>query len=136
MVPEAGAINTVSTTLKFKYELNCGDYGIYAARCKICQEVYVGQTCTSFSTRWTGHRSTWAKFNFKDDGRNDKTALCRHYAKLHCKVFKRKPAISDCFEVFFVDKPPRHKLDVFEAKWLKLLNATINIDKMILPKYR
>ena len=39
--------------------LNCSDSGIYVATCTLCQEQYVGQTITSFATRWNAHRKVF-----------------------------------------------------------------------------
>ena len=44
-----------------KETLNCQDFGIYAAECKMCNEFYVGQTKTKFNIRWNTHRNGWKK---------------------------------------------------------------------------
>ena len=62
MVTETGTITTKSgQIIKLKQNLNCKNFGIYAAQCLICEEIYVGQTINSFSKRWTGHRQIWKK---------------------------------------------------------------------------
>ena len=34
--------------IKLKKNLNCKSFGIYVAKCNVCDEHYVGQTITSF----------------------------------------------------------------------------------------
>ena len=33
-------------------KMNCKDYGLYAATCNICKQIYKGQTINSFTKRW------------------------------------------------------------------------------------
>ena len=42
--------------------------------------MYVGQTITNFSTRWSQHRSIWKSGSSEH---NDKAALCVHFQKEH-----------------------------------------------------
>ena len=84
MVTTTDHIKTKNGKLfKLKQQLDCRDYGIYAAQCTTCQEIYVGQTVTTFSKRWTAHRSTWKKIVNKNlakiDLITDETALYHHY---------------------------------------------------------
>ena len=52
MVPTVNHIKTAQGKLFFlKQNLACSNYEIYAAQCKICQKIYVGQTINHFSTR-------------------------------------------------------------------------------------
>ena len=62
MVKETNKINNkYNTIIRLKQDLNCKNYGIYQAQCRNCQMSYVGQTKTSFTKRWTQHRSKWNK---------------------------------------------------------------------------
>ena len=37
--------------IQFKQNLNCTNFGVYAACCNICSEIYIGQTINRFSVR-------------------------------------------------------------------------------------
>ena len=75
----------------------------YVTECKNCSMQYVGQTKNKFSVRWTAHRLNWNKLNLKKN--HDRAALLKHYASCHEKTFVKKPCISDCFRVIFVEQP-------------------------------
>ena len=144
-------------TVKLSQELNCKDYGIYGARCKICGDIYVGQTKTNFSKRWTSHRHNWnlmtknattnnTRLKDKENNNNkktannwepkDKQALFIHYTKFHKNVIVKELNLSEAYEVFFIEKPNYEKLDLQENYWIGKLNAKINICKTFLPKYK
>ena len=56
MVPTLNHIKTAQGKLfVLKQNLTCSNYGIYAAQCKICQKIYIGQTINHSPTRWSGH---------------------------------------------------------------------------------
>ena len=131
MVPLMKHIRTPNGVRPLTQTLNCKDYGIYAACCKNCDNYYVGQTMTSFSQRWTKHRVLWNKFHYSEN--NDNSALLRHYDKHHKEIFTGKPDIAQCFFVIFIIKPEFENLNFYESKWYRILNAKININKMILP---
>ena len=119
-------------TIKLKKNLNCKNFGIYAAKCSECEEFYVGQTITSFSQRWCSHRHIW-KSTTTDDV-SDRAALKIHYAKKH-KTSKKD--LKEAFSIIFVDTTKNYSdLDFLESKWINKLEATININKTILPLYR
>ena len=119
-------------TIKLKKNLNCKNFGIYAAKCSECEEFYVGQTITSFSQRWCSHRHIW-KSTITDEV-NDRAALKLHYAKKH-KTSKKN--LKEAFSVIFVGTTNNYSdLDFLESKWINKLEATININKTILPLYR
>ena len=130
MVPLMKHIRTPNGVRPLSQKLNCKDYGIYAACCKNCDNYYVGQTMTSFSQRWTKHRVLWNKFHYSEN--NDNSALLRHYDKHHKEIFTGKPDIAQCFFVIFIIKPEFENLNFYEAKWYRILNAKININKIIL----
>ena len=80
-------VNTTKTikaksgkTYTLRKSLTCADAEIYVATCRICGEHYVGQTITSFSTRWNTHRKLWNE-GATNDG--DRTALLTHYNTVH-----------------------------------------------------
>ena len=141
--------------MKLNHGLNCKDYGIYGARCKICQDIYIGQTKNNFSKRWNSHRYNWnlmtnnTKINDKrlEDCTNnkkptnnwemkDKQALYIHYTKFHKSNIEHGLNLSDAYEVFFIEKPKYEKLDIQENYYIGKFNAKINISKTFLPKYK
>jgi len=67
---------------------------------------------------------------------NDKAALLRHYAKFHYNILQEKPNLSDCFHVTFIEESEMQRLDWFEGKWFHKLRAKININKLLLPKFK
>nr|CAB3263653.1 methionine--tRNA ligase, cytoplasmic [Phallusia mammillata] len=134
MVYKQRKFTTHGQVLELKQDLDCKCYGIYAATCNICSAQYIGQTKNRFSTRWTHHRSTWKERKVNEE--NDNAALLHHYASKHTVVFSTHPDITQCFSVTFLQQPAPKDLDACEAKWLKITQATINIQKMVLPRLR
>ena len=125
--------------------LNCKNYGIYGAKCRICYQYYIGQTKTSFSQRWNSHRHIWRKMlkNYKtNEGVNkkeetkDDQALFIHFTKYHKDLIKDHFEISDAYQVVFIEQPSYKKLDIQENFWIGKLRATINIARTYLPKYK
>ena len=134
-------------TIKLKNKLNCKNYGIYGAECKLCKELYVGQTKNKFSTRWNSHRAKWKnlcklKLTNKENKANennlnlDEAALWTHYRKMHKNISVEKLDMADAFRVFFIEEPQMHALDIKENFWSTKLMATINIAKTFLPKFK
>ena len=123
-----------------KQILNCKNYGIYAARCLLCGQFYVGQTINGFSKRWAGHRASWiacgnseSKFTPTVD---DSSALYAHLIKYHNTLCKAT-TFPDLFEVIFLQQPKnKQNLDLYESQSIYKLDAQINITKGILPKYK
>ena len=110
--------------------LTCKDWGIYVAICQICEGVYVGQTSTSFSKRWNSHRATWRR---SCKGVGDQAALRVHYDTQH-QADKDKE-LPQAFRVIFVDQPDQvRNLDLCESLWVNRLQASININRTLLPK--
>jgi hypothetical protein len=125
--------------------INCKDYGIYGAQCNQCMELYIGQTKNSFSKRWSGHRANWNNMvhlkDTKDTGKeedqwNDENALFLHYRKKHRSWLTNNTRLSDAYKVVFIEKPNAKNLDVRESMWIGKVQATINIAKTYLPKYK
>ena len=133
--------------IKLKQNLNCRDYGVYAAQCMCCGDFYVGQTITSFHERWNGHRKTW-KENFKKKTReasrskntsnqSDENALFHHYQKKHPnKITAENNQLASWYNVAFIEKPSKVKLDAAEGFWVSKLNAGVNIARTIIPKFK
>ena len=136
------------TEIEIKQRLECKDHGIYAAICKVCEEIYVGQTTQKFSERWNGHRGKWNKMieehgegyksglNKEED---DKQALFLHYAKKHDRVMWREGKtlkLAEAYEVVFLEKGLKNKLDTAENFWISQLKSEININKTFLPKFK
>ncbi|MEC8567887.1 MAG: GIY-YIG nuclease family protein, partial [Pseudomonadota bacterium] len=131
MVNSATSITSMKgKSFTIKRSLNCSDWGIYVATCAVCSHQYVGQTSTKFSARWNTHRATW-RHGAEDEG--DKAALLKHFKKNHPDYLGRE--LSSAFTVTFVDRPSSPKnLDLLESKWINRLEATINIQKTVLPR--
>ena len=130
-------------TIILKNKLNCKNYGIYGAECKICKELYVGQTKNKYSTRWSSHRTKWNKLKLannqkeaKDTSNQDDAALITHYRKYHKDISIKELDIADAFGVFFIEQPKPHALDIKENYWISKMMASINIAKTFLPKFK
>ena len=137
MVVSTNCIVTKNNARIFFFQnLSCSNYGIYAAQCLKCKHIYVGQTKNKFSVRWTSHRYFW-RSNCEKSQQSDKAALLIHYNTHHKDFFvKNKPDISDCFNVFFLQEPLTFEnLDLLESKWIRKLDAEININRTVLPKF-
>ena len=76
--------------------LDCSNYGIYVATCRLCHKQYVGQTINKFSKCWCHHRFFRHQFKYNTD---DKAALLHHYHIAHKLTLQTKPDIADCFFV-------------------------------------
>ena len=117
---------------KMKHKLTCKIFGVYAAKCSECNGYYVGQTITSFSQRWNSHRFCWK--NSITSETNDRGTLKLHYAHKH---LKSKSYFKYAYSVVFVDTAAKHAdLAFWKAGGSCYLQATININKTILPLYR
>ena len=119
--------------VKLKNRLNCKNYGIYGAECKLCNELYIGQTKNRFSTRWNSHRSKWKNLcklkliDKQENNRNsDEAALWCHYRKFHKNIILENLDLADAFGVFFIEEPKLHVLDSRENFWISKLMASIN----------
>ena len=124
--------NNKGKTFKLRQNLNCTNYGIYAAQCRICSEFYVGQSKNRFSIRCNSHRSSWNS-NLLDH-KSDKAALYTHFHTHHHQHLKSNCQLWDAFQVIFLQQPVDiHNLDIHESKWINKLGASINIAKTILP---
>ena len=138
-------LNDGSTVRIKNDKINCSSYGIYAAICSKCNNIYVGQTKNSFSDRWNGHRATWKKLQFRflageHDVRpeRDEQSLFHHYVEHHQDALRTTTQLSlaDAYSVLFLQEPPKHDLDFQENNWISKLDATINIQKTFLPKFK
>ena len=130
MVISSDTITTpTNKTFHLHTTLTCSDWGIYVATCRVCKHQYVGQTCTSFSSRWNGHRAMWKKGVVE---KNDRAALRTHYSKKHS--VSGDLTLPQAYSVIFVDKPcNKAMLDMFESQWIQKLRAKININRTVLP---
>ena len=120
--------------------LNCRDFGIYAGRCLICFEIYVGQTKNDFRTRWNAHRLTWRNHRSRaiteEDLGSDDQALVVHYKKYHPEVNLQGLELWNAYQVIFLAKPAMENLDLAESMWVGRLQAKINIMKTFLPTHK
>ena len=126
-------------TIALQKNLTCDNHGIYAAQCRICKQLYVGQTINKFSTRWNGHRKKWQNLcTGKEEVKagNDEAALFKHYNKYHKDIKLLMLPIAEAFEVLFLEAPSFKKLDIRESYWISRLEANINVATTILPKFR
>ena len=136
MVKETKVITSNRNTFQLKQDLCCQNFGIYAALCRICEAIYVGQTCTSFKKRWGTHRATWRKMcssGLKEEN-NDEQALYRHFISKHPD--KGEIPLQEAYEVVFLTQPQRKELDTEESFWITKLHAEINVNKTFLPKFK
>ena len=137
MVKETEVITSGQRTFRLKQTLCCQNFGIYAAICRICNSIYVGQTCTSFKTRWATHRGMWRKMCsgvVKEERHTDDQALYRHFTKKHPE--RGATLLVDAYEVVFVTQPQKTELDIEESFWITKLHAEINVNKTFLPKLK
>lgn len=139
--------NMVDTTTSFKNKnkkfrinskLNCKSSGIYVAICTQpgCEESYVGQTSTSFSTRFSGHRNKWVKAPPSQHNRDD-TALLDHYREHHLSKYQGwkndvQMGFDKAFKLIFVDKVGQN-LAQQEDLWKMKLQSSINRCNIITP---
>jgi hypothetical protein len=130
MVISSDTITTpTDRSFRIHTNLTCSDWGIYVATCRVCDHQYVGQTCTSFSTRWNGHRAMWKKGTVE---KNDKAALRTHFYKKH--PLSGDFTLPQAYSVTFVDKPcKKNMLDILESQWIQKFKAKININRTVLP---
>ena len=146
MVLETKKIKTKSgRKISLKQNLNCRHYGIYAAKCKQCGDLYVGQTINKFSQRWNGHRKIWKellakqneteKRNKKIEIQKDEQSLYVHYSQKHHDKVKDLQ-LHQAYDVIFIESPSKEKLDLAESYWIGKLEAGINISRTCLPKIR
>ena len=143
MVYSESTITNKSTnkTYNINNNLNCRNFGIYAAICTHCPATYVGQTITSFKDRWNAHRNSWKKNIGQTDldDRNDQAALLKHYLTHHPDVLKKCKNISSAWRVAFIEEPDPTNIDMRETHWRDLLEdkrLTVNIQKMVWPRVR
>ena len=129
MVPKIIALHSKGKLFPLRQVLTCANYGIYVATCKLCGEQYVGQTSNKFSKRWNSHRSSWDTVNLSND--QEQVPLLHHVVHEH--KIEKKPKISECFIVTFVEQPSYDYLDICEDKWLNKISASINKHRIILP---
>ena len=102
----------------------------------------MGQTATSFSTRWTGHRAAWKKFATKIDHKkesktelNEEQALFDHYKKYHQQELKNaKNKLTEAYKITFIEQPTKYHLDIAENYWIAKLKSQINIIKSNFPR--
>ena len=118
--------------IQLKQNLNCTNFEIYASCCNICSEIYIGQTISRFAVCWNIHRNIWNN-NTLD---SEKAALSIHYHKNHTDFPHKNKPISECYTVTFLQQPSNSYLDIWESRWIHLLDASINIQVTVLPIQR
>ena len=118
--------------IQLKQNLNCTNFGIYAACCNICSEIYIGQTINRFSVLWNTHHHIWNN-NTLD---SEKAALSIHYHKNHTDFPYNNKPISECYTVTFLQQPSNSYLDICGSRWIHLLDASLNIQATVLPIQR
>ena len=117
--------------------ITCKDSGIYCAICIQCEinkirKLYVGQTATSFSKRWSGHRHSYKtkiKANNNSTDLTDVAALALHTQKFHPD--KVTLPLHLVYNVVFLQKADTIDVHIGEDRWKHKLKATINIAKTI-----
>ena len=113
MVKKTSSINLKNgRAVKLKKHLNCKNFGVYVAKCNVCDEHYVGQTITSFSQRWCSHRHNWK--NMTNSETNDRAALKLHYTNKHPTSNKN---FEEAYSFIFIDSTNNlTNLDYLESK--------------------
>ena len=133
-------VNGKNINITPKCKLDCNSRGIYTAICTQpnCNANYVGQTSTTFRTRFNGHRSKWVKKAASQANRND-TALLDHYREFHPNVHQNwcdKGAVlsgfDQAFRIVIIDKIGPNLLEQ-EDFWQKRLRSKINRCNIITP---
>ena len=120
-----------SRNIKLRQNLTCRNFGIYAAYCQFCTDIYVGQSCREFKDRWNGHRHCWnSKQATFSEEKGDQAALLKHVHAKHPEVDLAKTDLADAWRVVFVEEPRAEDLDVRETHWRDLLKAKVNIRAM------
>ena len=95
--------------MKIKQNFNCKNYGIYAATCNFCKDIYIGQTMNNFAKRWNAHRNIWKNnINKQNHDLKDQFALIIHYKKYHKENIPKQ--IEDAY-VQVLESPIRNNLD-------------------------
>ena len=113
--------------------LNCSNFGIYAAQCTICNQLYIGQTKNKFSVKWTAHRS-FRNNKFSEYNNTDQAALLKHCHNYHYSTHENKPKISDCFNVIFLEEPQNtNRLDICESRWIHKLRQKLILNRLFYP---
>ena len=79
---------------ELKQTLDCSNYGIYVAICRLYHKQYIGQTINKFSKRWCHHRFIWNQFKYVNI--DDKAAFLHNYHTFHRLTLQTKPDITDC----------------------------------------
>ena len=51
--------NKTIQKIKIKQHLIYKNYGIYAATCNICNDLFFGQKMNNFTKRWNAYRNIW-----------------------------------------------------------------------------
>ena len=118
----------------FAQRLTCANYGTYAAQCKLCHQIYLGQTKNKFSIIWTNHCTFWK--SKKTQNYTDKAALLLHFHNYHKNLISSHAHISECYHVKCFHKPSNYPiLDISQSKWINKLKATMNINRILLPQF-
>ena len=121
--------NKTIQNMKIKQNLNCKNYGIYAATCNLCKDIYIGQTSNNFAKRWNAHRNIWKNhINKQNHDLKDQFALIIHFKKYHKEKIPKQ--IEDAYTVQFLESPIRNKLDYIEQWWIKKTKAKINLNNV------
>ena len=144
MVANTNVITTLhGKTINLKQHLTCRDYGIYSAQCIVCKDIYIGQTCTSFSKRWNLHRQDWKtminsgkNYREKTTADSDDKALYYHYVQHHKTMIAKTLNLWDAYQLTFAERPNKSALDTAESCWMEVVDAGINKAKTCLPKFK
>ena len=117
----AGLLNYFKKGSSYK----CQNFSGFGHSHKIMQmwhalDFYVGQTSNKFSKRWNSHRSSWNVVNLSDD--QEQVPLLQHVVHEH--KIEKKPKISECFIVTFVEQPSYDYLDICEDTCLNKISAS------------
>ena len=114
--------------MKLKQNLNCKDFGIYAATCNICKQVYIDQTINSLTKWWNGHRNICKNNVVKTNHEHtDHFALVIHYKKFHRENIPKQ--IEEAYKVQFLKRPVRNSFKIIKFK-IQKTKSKINLNNM------
>ena len=66
----------------------------------------------------------------------ENNALYLHYARNHKEQLLTTVLLSDAYKLIFIERPHPRQLDTRENYWIGKLDATINVAKTYMPKYK
>ena len=73
---------------------------------------------------------------YNPENKSDEQALYHHFAKIHPETLKGQIGIEEAYEVTFVTQPKKEHLDLDDSFLISKLDAKINLNRTLLPKFK